>query len=85
MEIQIDPHTVERMRERGTNEQEVKETLETGNNILGKYGRLGKSKVFIFDNVRNGKYYREKKLEVYYIIEHGKIITVTVNVFFGKF
>lgn len=85
MEIQIDPHTSQRIKERKTSEQEVVETLQYGVNISGKSGRLGKSKVFTFNNIHNEKYYEQKKLEVYYIIEDERIITVTVYVFFGKF
>lgn len=85
MEIQIDPHTIQRIKERKTTEQEVVETLQHGIDILGKSGRLGKSKVFSFHSIHNEKYYEEKKLEVYYIIEYKRIITVTVYVFFGKF
>lgn len=85
MEIQIDPHTQQRLKKRGTTEQEIIETLRHGFDIPGKYGRLGKVKVFTFNSIYNEKYYQEKKLEVYYIIELEKIITVTVYVFFGKF
>jgi hypothetical protein len=46
---------------------------------------MAKSKIFPFKDYRNGKYYEQKKIEVYYVIEHNEIITVTVYVFFGKF
>lgn len=85
MEFQIDPHTLERAMERGAMESEIEDVLQTGITILGKYNRLGKTKVFPFNANRLGKYYEEKKLEVYYIIEEEKIITVTVYVFYGKF
>ncbi len=85
MQIQIEPHTLQRAIERGASENEIIDTLTNGVNILGKSGRLGKSKVFPFEAVRNGKYYDEKKLEVYYVIEQQVIITVTVYVFYGKF
>lgn len=85
MEFQIDPHTLERAMERGAMESEIEDVLQTGITILGKYNRLGKTKFFPFNANRLGKYYEEKKLEVYYIIEEEKIITVTVYVFYGKF
>ena len=85
MKIQIEPHTLQRAIERGTTEEEIKEVLQSGVNILGKSGRLGKSKVFAFNNSRIGKYYEEKKVDVYYIIEQQNIITITVYVFYGKF
>lgn len=60
MEIQIDPHTIQRIKERKTTEQEIAETLQHGMDIFGKYGRLGKSKIFTFNSIHNGKYYEEK-------------------------
>jgi hypothetical protein len=85
MKIEIASHTLQRAAERGATEAEIIEVLENGISILSKYGRYGKSKVFPFNNFRNKKYYQEKKLEVYYIIEQQNLITVTVYVFYGKF
>lgn len=85
MIIQIEPHTLQRANERGASESEIKGTIEKGTNILGKSGRLGKSKVFPFNKEKNNRYYEEKKLEVFYIIEDEVIITIKVYVFYGKF
>ena len=85
MRIQLEPHTLQRAIERGATESEILETLEGGVNIVAKKGRLAKAKAFTFNTERNGKYYDEKKLEVYYLIENGIIITITVYVFYGKF
>jgi hypothetical protein len=35
-------------------------------------------------SIRLGKFYEQKKVEVFYIIEKDTIITVTVYVFYGK-
>ena len=48
MEIQIDPHTLGRARERGTNEEEIIDVIETGFTIPSKYGRIGKGKLYKF-------------------------------------
>ena len=85
MKIQIEPHTLQRAVERGASESEIIETIEKGTSILGKYGRLCKSQIFSYANTRNGKFYDDKKIEVYYLIEQEIIITVTVYVFYGKF
>ena len=53
--------------------------------INAKLDRMAKWKIFPFKDYRNRKYYEQKKIEVYYIIEYNEIITVTVYVFFGKF
>jgi hypothetical protein len=84
MEIQIDPHTLERAQERGTNESEIKNVILSGAAIPAKYGRIGKAKVYDFEQKRHNKYYKHKRVEVFYLIEEDKIITVTVYVFYGK-
>jgi len=84
MEIQIDPHTLERAQERGASEQEIKDAIETGFDIPAKYGRMGKAKVYDFKQKRHGKYHEQKRIEVLYTIEENSIVTVTVYVFYGK-
>lgn len=84
MEIQIDPHTLERAEERGTNEAEIKDVIHSGAAIPAKYERIGKAKVYDFKQGRHKKYYEHKRVEVFYLIEGDKIITVTVYVFYGK-
>lgn len=85
MRIQIDPHTLGRAEERGASEEEIRLSLEQGISIIGKKGRLGKSCVFPFNSLWNGKQYEQKKLEVFYVIEDDTVITVTVYVYYGKF
>jgi len=84
MEIQIDPHTLERAEERGTNEDEIEDVIQTGFSIPAKYDRIGKAKIYDFKQIRLDKYYEQKRVEVFYTIERDKIITVTVYVFYGK-
>lgn len=85
MQIQIEPHTLLRAKERGASEDEIIDTINNGKDIRAKPARLGKEKVFAFAERRNGKFYNQKKLEVYYTIEGEKIITITVYVFYGDF
>jgi hypothetical protein len=84
MKIQVDPHTLERAEERGTNENEIKDVINTGITIPAKHGRIGKAKVYEFKKNRLGKYYEQKRVEVVYTIEGNVILTVTVYVFYGK-
>lgn len=84
MEIRIDPHALERVEERGTNQEEIKDTIETGFSIGAKHGRLGKAKVYPFNQIRGGKFYEQKRVEVIYTIEGDGIVTVTAYVFYGK-
>jgi len=48
MEIQIDPHTLERAEERGTNEDEIRDVILAGFPVPAKHGRTGRSKVYEF-------------------------------------
>lgn len=84
MEIQIDPHTLERAEQRGASEAEIRDAINTGFAIPAKYGRQGKAKVYEFNQQRHGKLYEQKKVEVFYIIENNVIVTVTIYVFYGK-
>ncbi len=84
MEIQIDPHTLERAEERGANETEIKDVINTGVSIPAKRGRLGKFKVYDFKQKRHDKYYEQKRVEVIYTVEEETNVTVTVYVFYGK-
>jgi len=84
VKILIDPHTLERAEERGTNEEEINDVINTGTPIPAKYNRLAKAKIYSFQGRRHGKFYEQKKVEVYYLIERDFAITVTVYVFYGK-
>ena len=84
METQIDPHTLERANERGASEEEIHDVINTGFSITAKYERHGKAKIYKFKKRRHNKFYEHKRIEVFYIIEKDKIITVTVYVFYGK-
>ena len=84
MKIQIDPHTLERAEERGTNEEEIKDVIQTGFSIGAKYDRLGKAKVYPFNQIRDRRFYEQKRVEVIYTIEGDTLVTITVYVFYGK-
>jgi len=84
MEIQIDPHTLERAEERGTNEEGIKDVVNNGTPIPAKHGRLGKGRVYDFKQKRHDSFYEQKRVEVIYTLENDVIVTVTVYVFYGK-
>jgi len=84
MEIRIDPHTLERASERGASAEEIIDVINNGRPISAKYGRLGKSKIFDFNQKRLDRYYEQKKIEVFFAIEGDVIVTATVYVFYGK-
>ena len=84
MEIKIEPHTLERSEERGTNREEIEDVLENGFEISARSGRRGKAKVYEFKRERLGKYYEHKRVEVIYAEEADALITVTVYVYYGE-
>jgi len=84
MEIQIDPHTLERAEERGTSGEEIEDVIITGFPVPAKYDRMGRAKVYDFNQERHGRYYEQKRVEVFYTIERDTIITATVYVFYGR-
>ena len=53
MKIQIEPHTLQRAKERGTNENEIKDAIKTGFTIPEKHDRSGKAKIYDFKRKRN--------------------------------
>jgi hypothetical protein len=61
MDIRIDSHTLERAGERGASSEEIIDVINNGRPIPAKYGRLGKSKIFDFNQIRLGRYYEQKK------------------------
>jgi hypothetical protein len=84
VKIIIDPHTLERAEERGTNAEEIEDVVRTGFPIPAKHGRLGKAKIFDFQKTRIGRHYRQKRVEVIYTMEGETSVTVTLYVFFGE-
>jgi len=60
------------------------DVINTGFSIPAKYGHLGKAKDYDFKRKRHDKYYEQKRVEVFYVIEKDVIVTVTVYVFYGK-
>ena len=75
---------MERAVERGTDEPEIRDVLVTGVPVPAKHGREGRAKIYDFGRIRNGKYYEQKRVEVFYTIEGQTLMTVTVYVFYGK-
>ena len=84
MKTIIEPHTIERANERGANETEIRDVIKNGTAFSAKYGRSAKFKIYDFNAIWNNKLYKQKKVEVYYVIENDEVFTVTVLVFYIK-
>ena len=78
MIIRFHPHAVERMDERGTNREEVENTIEEGDRFPVKYGRTGFLRNFIFNSEWHGKRYNTKQVEVYVVEQENGWLVITV-------
>jgi hypothetical protein len=76
-------HVLQRALERGTDRAEVEDVLATGVPAPARSGRLGKAKVFAYQQVRHGTEFRQKRVEVYNVQEGDALSVVTVYVFYG--
>jgi len=76
--IELDPHAITRMQQRGAEENEVKKTVTEGIKIPAKYGRAGFKKNFIYNSEWNNKFYKTKQVIVYAEQEIDKLLVITV-------
>lgn len=82
MNIRLHPHARERLAERGATEQEIVETVQTGERFPAKLGRTGFRRNFSFNGEWRGRRYATKQLEAYAVGESGwLVITVVVKYF----
>ena len=83
MEIRIEPHTSDRLAERGTTTAEVEDVIRTGTLAQAHSGRFAKAKVYKYDGIWRGRFYRQKKVRVVFAMDRNTAVTVTVVVSFG--
>ena len=74
VQITIDPHTLERLEERGTSEEEIEDIVLNGTPEPAKGNRKAKSKVFDFRKQRAGKFYEQKKVKVVLLKKGMKLL-----------
>ncbi len=78
MAIMFHPHAKERMEERGTTDDKVKNTIDQSEQFLAKFGRIGFRRIFSFNSKWRGKYYANKQLEVYAVPKGDDWLIITV-------
>jgi Domain of unknown function (DUF4258) len=78
MEVRLHPHALERLQERGATEEEVRATVEQGEQFPGKFGRTGFRRNFRFDSAWRGNHYHTKQVEAYAVQESGHWLVITV-------
>ena len=78
MAVHFHSHARERMDERNATEDEVKATIEQGEQFPAKFGRTGFRRNFPFTGEWRGKSYRAKQIEAYAVQEKGDWLVLTV-------
>ena len=78
MAIRVHPHAEERMVERGATAEEVRATVEAGEEFSAKYGRRGFRRNFSLNATWRGKRYSVKQVEVYAVQEGSDWLVITV-------
>ena len=84
MTIQIDPHTLERARERGASVEQIQDVVRTGVPELARGGRLSKHKVYDYHGTWKGRFYEQQMAQAIYMMEDDALITVMVVVHYGR-
>lgn len=78
MAVRLHPHARERMEERGTTEDEIRGTVEQGEQFPAKFGRTGFRRNLAFGGLWRGKQYSTKQVEVYAVREGSDWLVITV-------
>lgn len=60
MAITLQPHAKQRMAERGTTEEEIIATVQSGEQFQAKFGRTGFRRNFLFGGKWQGRIYSVK-------------------------
>jgi hypothetical protein len=80
MAVRFHLHARERMEERGAAEDEVRATVERGEQFPAKFGRIGFRRNFPFDSEWRGRHYGTKQVEAYAVQEGLDWLVITVIV-----
>ncbi|TDI92521.1 MAG: DUF4258 domain-containing protein [Caldithrix sp.] len=80
--IRLTKHALEQCQERGTNEDEVRESILQGSRQEGKKGKFLYRLNFQYDSEWQGTYYRIKQVAPVVAEEKSEIVVITVYTFF---
>lgn len=76
-EFEITKHAHKKLKDRGIDFYEVKETISKSKWIRTRYKRFTSIRVFEYNQVWEGVFYRQKEVKVVFAKENGKIIVIT--------
>jgi len=80
MQVIIHLHARQRLMERGASEDEVVETVLTGEMFPAKFERTAFRKNFSYQSIWNSRNYQTKQIETYCVKENNDWIVITVIV-----
>jgi predicted RNA-binding protein with RPS1 domain len=82
IEIVFSQHVMDQMIDRGTSDAEIKLAIRDGEEVPAKKERKAYRKNFPFESYWKGKYYFTKQVVPVIKEELGKIVVITVYVFY---
>jgi hypothetical protein len=81
--IELHPHAIGRMPERGATETEIVDTVVTGEKYPVKFGRMGFRKTFSYNAVWRGRLYAHKEIEAIAVeIPNGWLVLTAITRYF---
>ncbi len=78
MIVELHPHAVGRLGERGVTEAEVIETVLTAERRSAKFERSAFRKTFVYDDIWRGRYYARKEVEAIAVDTPNGMLVLTV-------
>ena len=78
MDVRLHPHALERLPERGALEDEVIQTVLSGERFPAKYGRIGYRRNFRYGATWRGRHYETKQVEAYCVWEDGGWLVLSI-------
>ncbi len=79
MEVVLHPHASARIADRGVSLEEVIATVQDGERIAAKFGRVGFRRHFSYGKIWRGRAYATKQIEVIAVEEReGQWLVITV-------
>ncbi len=80
--IRLSQHAREQLVFRGSNEEEIQETIRTANWGAAELNRLDCRKNFAFNKTWNNKFYTTKQVRPIFVEEEKEIVVITVYVYY---
>jgi hypothetical protein len=83
--VDLHPHLLKRMFQRGVSRDEIEQTLnERWEATHAKPGILGKVKIFLYQAQWEGRFYEEKEVTVYYKAVDTTVLVLTAKARYGQ-